>query len=59
MDICETDIERIIHLLEKASECIERCCAKPCDLDKARRMKLMVKKLKKKKTNISERINIL
>lgn len=52
MDICKTDIERIIHLLEKASECIERCCTKPCDLDKARRMNLMVKKLKKKKANI-------
>lgn len=52
MDICKSDIERIIHLLEKSSECIERYCTKPCDLDKARRMNLMVKKLKKKKANI-------
>lgn len=48
MGLCKTDIQNIIRLLEKGSELIDKYCQKPHELDKARQMRLMIKKLKKK-----------
>ena len=48
MGLCKTDIQNIIRLLEKGSELIDKYCQKPHELDKARRMRLMIKKLKNK-----------
>lgn len=47
MELCKTDIQSIVRLLEKGSELIDKYCQKPHELDKARRMRLMIKKLKK------------
>lgn len=48
MNLCKTDIQNIIRLLDKSAELIDKYCQKPHELDKARRMRLMIKKLKKK-----------
>lgn len=48
MGLCKTDIQNIIRLLEKGSELIDKYCQKPHELDKARRMRLMIKKIKNK-----------
>lgn len=48
MDVCKSDVESIIRLLEKGAEYIERYSLKPRDQDKARQIKIMIKKLKRK-----------
>lgn len=48
MDLCKTDIQNIISLLEKSAELIDKYCKKPCELDKARQCRKMSKKLKNK-----------
>jgi hypothetical protein len=47
MEICKTDIGKIIRLLRAASVLIDSKCDKPCQQDKARQMRLMIKKLMK------------
>lgn len=48
MDICKTDIQNLIRLLDKSSELIDKHCKKPCESDKARQLRKMSKKLKNK-----------
>lgn len=48
MDICNTDIKNIIRILDSGAKVISSSCQKPCDIDKARRMRIMSKKLKRK-----------
>ena len=48
MDICATDIQTLIRLLDKSAELIDKYCKKPCERDKARQCRKMSKKLKKK-----------
>ena len=51
MNLCKTDIENIIRLLNKSAELIDKYCKKPHELDKARQLRNMNKKLKKKIKN--------
>ncbi len=51
MDLCKTDIQGIISLLDKSAELIDRHCKKPAEQDKARQCRKMSKKLKKKIEN--------
>lgn len=51
MDLCKTDIQNIISLLEKSAELIDKYCKKPCELDKARLCRKLSNKLKKKIEN--------
>lgn len=51
MDVCKSDIKNIIRLLEKGAEYIERYSIKPCDQDKARQIKIMIRKLERKNQN--------
>ncbi|WP_158712708.1 hypothetical protein [Parabacteroides pacaensis] len=48
MEICKTDMQNLIRLLEKSAELIDEYCKKPCELDKARQCRKMSKKLKNK-----------
>lgn len=48
MELCNTDIKSIINLLDSGAKVISGSCQKPCDIDKARRMRIMSKKLKRK-----------
>lgn len=48
MNLCKTDIQNIIRLLDKSAELIDKCCKKPCEQDVARRCRKMNKKLNKK-----------
>ena len=48
MDLCKTDIQNIIRLLDKSADLIDKYCKKPCEQDKARLCRKMSKKLKKK-----------
>ncbi len=48
MNLCKTDIQLLIRLLDKSAELIDIHCTKPCDKDKARQCRKMSKKLKKK-----------
>lgn len=48
MDLCKTDIQGIISLLDKSAELIDRHCKKPAEQDKSRQCRKMSKKLKKK-----------
>lgn len=48
MELCKTDIQNLIRLLEKSAELIDKYCQKPCEQDKARQCKKMSKKLNKK-----------
>ena len=51
MDLCKTDIQNIISLLEKSAELIDKYCKTPCELDKARQCRKLSNKLKKKIEN--------
>lgn len=51
MDLCKTDIQNIISLLDKSAELIDRHCKKPAEQDKARQCRKMSKKLKKRIEN--------
>ena len=48
MEVCKTDVQTIIRLLDKSAELIDKYCKKPCEFDKARQAKKLSKKLKKK-----------
>ena len=50
MELCNTDIKKIIFLLNKGADLIDQHTSKPCDKDKARLMRNMSKKLSKRKT---------
>lgn len=47
MDVCKSDIENIIRLLEKSADLINKYCPKPCEQDKARQCRKLINKLKK------------
>lgn len=49
MELCKTDIQNLIRLLDKSAELIDKYCLKPCELDKARQCRKMSKKLRKKR----------
>lgn len=51
MELCKTDIQTLIRLLDKSAELIDKYCKKPCELDKARLCRNMSKKLKQRKNN--------
>lgn len=51
MEICKTDVQTIIRLLDKSAELIDKYCKKPCEQDKARQCRKTSKKLKKKIKN--------
>lgn len=53
MELCKTDIQDLIRLLDKSAELIDKYCKKPCEQDKARQCRKMSKKLKKKIENES------
>lgn len=48
MELCKTDIQNLIRLLDKSAELIDKHCKKPCEQDKARQLRKMSKKLKNK-----------
>lgn len=48
MELCKTDIQNIIRLLDKSAELIDKYCIKPCEQDKARLCRKLSKKLKNK-----------
>lgn len=50
MELCKTDIQILIRLLDKSAELIDKHCKKPCELDKARQCRKMSKKLKRNKS---------
>jgi hypothetical protein len=54
MEVCKTDVQTVIRLLDKSAELINEYCKKPCELDKARQAKRLSKKLKKKIYNGKE-----
>lgn len=54
MEVCKTDVQTVIRLLDKSAELINEYCKKPCELDKARQAKKLSKKLKKKIYNGKE-----
>lgn len=54
MEVCKTDVQTIIRLLDKSAELIDKYCKKPCEFDKARQAKKLSKKLKKKIYNGKE-----
>lgn len=47
MELCKTDIQNTIRLLDKSAELIDKYCQKPCEQDKARQCRNMSKKLQK------------
>lgn len=51
MELCKTDIQNLIRLLEKSAELIDKYCQKPCEQDKARQCRKMSKKLKRNNSN--------
>ncbi len=51
MEVCKTDVQTIIRLLDKSAELIDKYCKKPCEADKARQARNISKKLKKKIDN--------
>lgn len=53
MELCKTDIQNLIRLLNKSAELIDKYCQKPCEQDKARQCKKMSKKLKRNNSNLS------
>lgn len=48
MELCKTDIKDLISLLENSAAVIDKYAVKPCEQDKARQLRKMSKKLKKK-----------
>lgn len=51
MELCKTDIQNLIRLLDKSAELIDKYCKKPCELDKERLCRKMSKKLLKISNN--------
>ncbi len=51
MEVCKTDIQNLIRLLDKSAELIDKYCKKPCEFDKARQCRKISKKLKNKIDN--------
>ena len=51
MELCKTDIQNLIRLLDKSAELIDKYCKKPCEQDKARQCRKMSKKLQKISNN--------
>jgi hypothetical protein len=51
MDLCKTDMQNLIRLLDNSAELIDKHCQKPCEQDKARQCRKMSKKLKKRIEN--------
>lgn len=47
-DLCKTDLNTISAMLEYGIKLIEKTASKPCEADKTRQFKNMIKKLKKK-----------
>lgn len=56
MQLSDTDLRLLLRLLRQGSEIIDRRAAKPREADTARRMRLMMKKLQKKKTETNEKL---
>lgn len=54
MEVCKTDVQTIIRLLNKSAELIDKYCKKPCEADKARQARNISKKLIKKIDNGKE-----
>lgn len=54
--LSDTDLRLLLRLLRQGSEIIDRRAAKPREADTARRMRLMMKKLQKKKTETNEKL---
>lgn len=50
MDLCKTDIQNLIRLLDNSAELIDKHCQKTSE-DKARQCRKMSKKLKKRIEN--------
>lgn len=48
MEISKTDVQNLIRILNKSAELIDQYCKKPCELDKARQLRRISKKLIKK-----------
>lgn len=48
MEMCRSDSEKTVRLLESAAAIIERRCTKPCELDKARLCRNMARKISRK-----------
>lgn len=48
MNLCKSDIQNLVRLLDNSAELIDKHCQKPCEQDKARQCRKMSKKLKKK-----------
>ena len=48
MELCKSDIQHLIRLLDSCAGLIDKHCKKPCEQDKARLCKKMSKKLNKK-----------
>lgn len=51
MNLCKTDVQTLIRLLDKSAELIDKYCKKPCEQDKARQCRKMSKKLLKISNN--------
>lgn len=51
MDLCKSDIQNLVRLLDNSAELIDKHCQKPCEQDKARQCRKMSKKLKKRIEN--------
>jgi|GEM_PF-1983202 hypothetical protein len=51
MDLCKTDIQNLIRLLDNSAELIDKHCQKTSEQDKARQCRKMSKKLKKRIEN--------
>lgn len=48
MELCKTDIQNLIRLLDSCAGLIGKYCHKPCEIDKARQCRNMSKKLASK-----------
>lgn len=48
IQICISDVKNVIALLDRGAAIIDKNCHKPCEQDKARLMRKLSKKLKKK-----------
>lgn len=51
IQLSNTDTHHLIRLLESCSGLIDKFCQKPCEQDKARQCRKMIKKLKNKIDN--------
>lgn len=50
-EVCKTDVRKLIRLLDKSADLIDKHCQKPCEQDKARQCRKMSRKLKNKICN--------